>query len=189
MKRAATEETEKQEIGARIKRLRKEAGLRQWQLAELIGARQEDLDWERLLAKASRLGCERVVLLGLFLAHELAGACLPPGMLERACSDAEVRSLTALVTEWILRDEKVSLTTSEWCEYYLRVKERQRDKARLRLHYLHRYAQLALLPNERDEAFVRLPAFLSFLYYGLRPIRLIKEYGIKRALSAIAKLF
>jgi transcriptional regulator with XRE-family HTH domain len=40
MKRTASEETEKQEIGARIKRLRKEAGLRQWQLAELIGATQ-----------------------------------------------------------------------------------------------------------------------------------------------------
>ncbi|MGH9869283.1 MAG: helix-turn-helix domain-containing protein [Candidatus Polarisedimenticolia bacterium] len=31
---------DKKEIGARIKRLRKEAGLRQWQLAEMIGATQ-----------------------------------------------------------------------------------------------------------------------------------------------------
>ncbi|HKY33656.1 MAG TPA: helix-turn-helix transcriptional regulator [Candidatus Polarisedimenticolia bacterium] len=34
------EELDKKEIGARIKRLRKEAGLRQWQLAEMIGATQ-----------------------------------------------------------------------------------------------------------------------------------------------------
>jgi transcriptional regulator with XRE-family HTH domain len=40
MKRSPSDETEKREIGARIKRLRKEAGLRQWQLAELIGATQ-----------------------------------------------------------------------------------------------------------------------------------------------------
>lgn len=40
MKRSASDESEKQAIGARIKRLRKEAGLRQWQLAELIGATQ-----------------------------------------------------------------------------------------------------------------------------------------------------
>jgi transcriptional regulator with XRE-family HTH domain len=40
MKRSPNDESEKQEIGARIKRLRKEAGLRQWQLAELIGATQ-----------------------------------------------------------------------------------------------------------------------------------------------------
>lgn len=40
MKRTASDESEKREIGARIKRLRKEAGLRQWQLAELIGATQ-----------------------------------------------------------------------------------------------------------------------------------------------------
>jgi transcriptional regulator with XRE-family HTH domain len=40
MKRAPIDDSEKREIGARIKRLRKEAGLRQWQLAELIGATQ-----------------------------------------------------------------------------------------------------------------------------------------------------
>jgi len=34
------EEINKKEIGARIKRLRKEAGLRQWQLAEMVGATQ-----------------------------------------------------------------------------------------------------------------------------------------------------
>ena len=34
------ERINKKEIGARIKRLRKEAGLRQWQLAEMIGATQ-----------------------------------------------------------------------------------------------------------------------------------------------------
>ncbi|HXI03539.1 MAG TPA: helix-turn-helix transcriptional regulator [Candidatus Saccharimonadales bacterium] len=40
MKRSASDDNEKKEIGARIKRLRKEAGLRQWQLAEMIGATQ-----------------------------------------------------------------------------------------------------------------------------------------------------
>ncbi|HEY3174793.1 MAG TPA: helix-turn-helix transcriptional regulator [Candidatus Polarisedimenticolia bacterium] len=40
MSEGATEGINKKEIGARIKRLRKEAGLRQWQLAELIGATQ-----------------------------------------------------------------------------------------------------------------------------------------------------
>src|SRR5262245_12858540 len=40
MKRTPIDDNEKRDIGARIKRLRKEAGLRQWQLAELIGATQ-----------------------------------------------------------------------------------------------------------------------------------------------------
>ncbi|MBI3449086.1 MAG: helix-turn-helix domain-containing protein [Acidobacteria bacterium] len=40
MKRTPVDDNEKRDIGARIKRLRKEAGLRQWQLAELIGATQ-----------------------------------------------------------------------------------------------------------------------------------------------------
>jgi len=37
---AAAEQINKKEIGARIKKLRKESGLRQWQLAEMIGATQ-----------------------------------------------------------------------------------------------------------------------------------------------------
>jgi len=37
---AAAEFIDKKEIGARIKKLRKESGLRQWQLAEMIGATQ-----------------------------------------------------------------------------------------------------------------------------------------------------
>lgn len=40
MPEGAKEVINKKEIGARIKRLRKEAGLRQWQLAEMIGATQ-----------------------------------------------------------------------------------------------------------------------------------------------------
>ncbi len=40
MRDSARSEFNKKEIGARIKRLRKEAGLRQWQLAELVGATQ-----------------------------------------------------------------------------------------------------------------------------------------------------
>ena len=158
-------------------------------VAELIGAKREEMDWDGLLAQAARRGSERVVALGLFLAHELAGAYLPPGVLSWVNSDPAVTPLAARVKEWVFRDETVSLTTSEWCRYYLSLKEGQREKARLRLHYLHRYAQLALLPNEKDKDFIRLPAFLAFFYYLLRPIRLIKEYGLKKGLSAIAKLF
>src|SRR5262245_20910011 len=40
MKRTPIDDNEKRDIGARIKKLRKEAGLRQWQLAEMIGATQ-----------------------------------------------------------------------------------------------------------------------------------------------------
>ncbi len=40
MPETAREEFNKKEIGARIKRLRKEAGLRQWQLAQMVGATQ-----------------------------------------------------------------------------------------------------------------------------------------------------
>lgn len=40
MPEGATEVINKKEIGARIKRMRKDTGLRQWQLAEMIGATQ-----------------------------------------------------------------------------------------------------------------------------------------------------
>jgi hypothetical protein len=158
-------------------------------IAELVGVKGDELGWESLMSNASRLGAERVVALGLFLAHNLAGARLPGDVLRRVQSDPAVRPIAAQVTDWMLGEARSSLPTSDWCRYHLSVKERWREKVRLRLHYLRRYAQLAVVPNEKDIEFFRLPGALSIFYYVLRPVRLIREYGIKKVVSALSKLF
>ena len=55
--------------------------------------------------------------------------------------------------------------------FYLRVREHWPDGARYLLH--------GLLPKAEDRALVALPEPLSFLYYLLRPIRLLKDHGVE----------
>jgi hypothetical protein len=58
------------------------------------------------------------------------------------------------------------------------VRERLRDK----LHpYYYRYLVQPVQPSELDRAVLRLPAALSFLYYFLRPIRLMGKYVFRRS--------
>ncbi|MFY9557732.1 MAG: nucleotidyltransferase family protein, partial [Blastocatellia bacterium] len=51
------------------------------------------IDWERVLKNAIALGGERMLLLGLYLAHDLLGTSLPESILKRSQSDALVRYL------------------------------------------------------------------------------------------------
>jgi hypothetical protein len=43
--------------------------------------------------------------------------------------------------------------------------------------YLYAGAMLCV-PGDKDRAFVTLPRGLAFLYYVIRPVRVIREYGM-----------
>jgi hypothetical protein len=63
--------------------------------------------------------------------------------------------------------------------FYLRTRERVRDKARyawyLLGHPLRRSVRI-VTPNYRDRAVIALPRYVAFLYYFIRPIRLTAKY-------------
>jgi hypothetical protein len=92
-------------------------------------------------------------------------------------ADPVVKEVAAQVSCFLFRDEESSAGISYWHDYHLKVKERFREKARLRFHYSFRYLHIAFKPNAKDHALVPLPKYLSFAYYLLRPLRLIKSYG------------
>lgn len=139
-----------------------------------------DSNWSLVLKRARNVGCERSVRLGLFLASRLLDAELPTWLQRQLDQDVELKIVEANVCEWLFRQPEDSLTLSDWYTYHLRVKERSRDKLRLHMHYAVRYLRLALRPNRRDHALVSLPTPFSFLYYLLRPMRLINERCFRR---------
>jgi hypothetical protein len=63
--------------------------------------------------------------------------------------------------------------------FYLRMRERVRDRIRYGLYYAQQYLRIALTPSANDQALLSLPASLSFLYYLLRPIRLLQIYALR----------
>ena len=139
-------------------------------VAELIRA-HPGMDWEQVTKQAGSLGGERMLFLGLFLAHNLLGAALPEAVLPRVQADPVVKSLAAQVGDQLFREPHYMPGVLKRCFFHLKARERLRDRVRYCL-------RLAMIPTLEDWAFLSLPAFLSFLYYLLRPIRLVRKCGL-----------
>jgi len=126
-----------------------------------------DLDWSRITSEAERLHAGRMVSLGLLLAHELLGAELPDEVWQYAAGEEKVRILAKRVQEWLSDTENDGRRERrEGMIFWLEVRERRWDA----------YAFLvnrALSPRDIDKDLLTLPRPLYFLYYVLRPVRLI----------------
>jgi hypothetical protein len=134
-----------------------------------IGAHPR-IDWPWVLEAARRRGCRRMLLLGLLLVRDLLGLALPEAVRDPVQVDPVAQELARKIVARFLEAPDRPLRVFERGLFLLRVRERLRDRARLCL-------LLAVTPNEGDLAFVRLPAVLCFLYYLVRPIRLVARYG------------
>jgi len=126
----------------------------------------ESLDWRAVFERARESRVERMLLLGLGLAHKLLGARLPRDVLESVGADEAAARLS----------EDVAARMFDGAEYrpagLLRsvgFNLRARARARERL----RYFRFILTPTDGDLAALALPARLSFVYYLVRPFRLL----------------
>jgi hypothetical protein len=139
-------------------------------IAELVRVHGE-MNWRLAIEQARALGCERMLLLGLYLAHDLLGMALPGAVLERALGDSAAMSLAAQVGAWLF--DETSSPSGEWPfaqRFHLRARERAQDRARYLLYW-------ATIPTMAELGYLQLPETLSFLYYLLRPIRVVKRCG------------
>ena len=130
----------------------------------------EALDWHWVVEQAKALRSERMLLLGLCLAEELLGSSLPDAIRQKMRGDPSVASLAAQVRAWLWCDATERPGNLDRCRFHLRARERIGD----RLRYAWR---LAVTTTPGDWAAVRLPSPLFPLYYLLRPVRLLGEYG------------
>lgn len=137
-------------------------------VARLIHTRSE-MDWDQVIRQATALGAERMLFLGLFLAHELLGTTLPAVIWKRIEDDITVKSLAEQVQRWLLRGSAQPPGIVEVSLFHLKARERWQDKVR--------YAtRLSITPTAGDWN-LRLPPALFPLYYLLRPFRLIGTYA------------
>lgn len=134
-------------------------------VSELVAAHPA-LDWEWLLDLARRTGNERMLYLGLRLASELLAAPLPRPVRERIDADDAIRQLSAGIAARLFDESGYrSPGLLENIKFNLHVRRRWRDKAR--------YLQFVLAPTDGDFAALSLPSSLTFVYYFLRPFRLL----------------
>ena len=99
---------------------------------------EKRLDWERAFSEARATGARRMLSLGLTLARDIAGAALPPEVGRRVDSEPAVRALAARVSERLFDVEMCQPASAAAQLFYLRARERWRDKATHGMRYLRR---------------------------------------------------
>jgi hypothetical protein len=149
-------------------------------IAQLITT--EEVDWALLFVIAAKMESTRVLLLGLYLAHDLFRAPLPKLVLQDACNQKQVQWLANKVREQHMGISDPS--TGVWPRALFRL--RSRDEFWQGLRHIFR---LAISPTESDRQTVSLPRLLAPLYLVVRPWRLLREYGLglkRRSVTAPA---
>jgi hypothetical protein len=132
-------------------------------IAFLIHA-NPSLNWEQVEFESRRHGLWRPLALGLLLAHRVAGAQLPADLVKSLESDASTRQL-ALHFDANLFDAP-GTPPAGLVPYNVRLlASHERLRSFLSLNLLR--------PNERDRAVLRLPRPLHFLYWAIRPFRIL----------------
>jgi Uncharacterised nucleotidyltransferase len=109
-------------------------------IAELVKTHQERIEWERLMEQARARGGARIVLLGLFLAHHLFNTVLPEHIVRRIHDDPQMKFLVHDVNESLFGDpSRLVSFYQERPFFYLRARERVRDKVALLWRYFPGY--------------------------------------------------
>ena len=138
-------------------------------IAQLVTVRK--VNWEWLSEIAARVESTRLLLLGLYLAHEMIGAPLPPSVLERARGDHQVQWLAGRVLEQYGENSDSEMGVLPRALFRVRSSDRFWQG-------LRQLTRVSMSPTESDRETIHLPEFLSPLYALLRPVRLLGEYGM-----------
>lgn len=134
-------------------------------VAELI--QRHTFNWTGLLERAATADTERMFLLGLFLAEKLLDARLPPEVKQRCAADERLQALADNIVEHLFNGTThVPATSREIFRYNIRVRKTLSARAR--------YVVYALRPTDSDLRVRSFPSALNFVYYFIRPFRLIR---------------
>ena len=138
-------------------------------VSELIES-HANLDWDEFIRVTESLRAERMVHIGLALAHGLLRAPLPSEILQRVQADRIACEIAGEMQQMLLSRPAQALDTAG------RLRYRRRMLAGFFAGWRY-VGRLAVVPAEEDWAMMRLPRALAPLYILLRPFRLLRKYG------------
>ena len=138
-------------------------------VAEVLRA-NPGLNWQRILEQAQEARCQRILFLGLLLAHDLLDAPLPADVVLKLPTFRTLPQLASQIVKDFFSPEPKQSNIPVRVGFHLRTKDHLRD----RLRYCWR---LLVTTTPVDWALMPLPHSASFAYYPLRVLRLLKKYG------------
>lgn len=151
-------------------------------IAELIRI-QPKMNWAQVIQQSRTLGIERMLFLGLLIANDCLGIALPKEISQRIQADPLIKRLALQMREHLFGEAYPLLRSFEILTFNLKMRKRWWHKVHCCLNFFwmnlrETEAVRMVTPNEKDRAFLPLPAPLFFLYYFVRPIRLARDYGL-----------
>lgn len=129
------------------------------------------LNWQMLMGQATQSGSQRLLYTWLHLVSEVCQTDIPDSIRATMQTDARVRTLAADLRAQLFVEPPNPKSLSTFFKrywYYMGLKERPRDKR----FYAANMVRYVLKPSAKDKACVRLPPWLGFCYYLVRPLRL-----------------
>jgi hypothetical protein len=150
-------------------------------VAQIIRA-YPDLNWQSALELSSELRCQRLFLLGLGVTRKLLNILLPQFLLEMVVrnqpTDERLFESDPLRPSWRLPPAFRGLQVW-WWEYtnQLKIIDQWWDGLFITADYLELILRLVLSPSEQEREFLPLPRGLYFLYYIIRPIRVLIKHS------------
>lgn len=139
-------------------------------IAELVQV-PGGMDWELSERLAKDMGCRRMWLLGLALANEVLEAPVPAPILQAIQEDRSVVALSRGIQTKLLSGSNMSPGMAQRMWFRLKGYESFAQAARQAWH-------MATLPTEDDWSLYQLPEWAEPLYAVLRPLRLLRGYGL-----------
>lgn len=129
------------------------------------------LNWHTLMDQAVRSGSQRLLYIWLHLVGEVCQTDIPDSVRATLQADAKARALAADLRSQLFVEAPNPKNVLTFCKrywYYMGLKERPQDKR----FYAANIVRYMLKPSIKDKAWVRLPSWLGFCYYLVRPVRL-----------------
>jgi hypothetical protein len=114
-------------------------------VAELLRS-QPNLDWNQIVSCASNWRCQRMLYMGLSLAHRLLDAPLPERVLTCLKDETEVQALSHRMPASLLENYQEGISEEQAGALYFALKDSWRERWWLGVLLCRAHSQLALMP-------------------------------------------
>ncbi len=137
-----------------------------------------NLDWDFIIRESRDLKLDRVLRVGLLLVHELLATPLTDRLLKFATADRKALWLKKIVVTRLTESQSILSREPSWERFIIRFLSLGHWEPQLQhgLDFIKRIFRLLFMVNKLDYSFFPLPRRLYFLYYLIRPVRLVQKH-------------
>jgi Uncharacterised nucleotidyltransferase len=142
--------------------------------------RHPELNWDQLMHQADTLKVRRMLLLGIFLAHQIFDLPLPPRVIAQIDADPQIQVLAMPIFDRLLHPDFEATKIAGWKKFTSQIAtiDQLSEKLRFVQGMLSRTVRYSFRLNQKDISFWQFSSPFPFVYYLLRPIRLLKDHGL-----------